>query len=105
LKLRFVPNNASTNLLFLAYSSHNPTTMDLDTLILLQHNKEMEEDEMEHGQRLIGSAIALILLGAEEVRKRCAERRKPSSLNFFETLAEQLPGKCSTRAAVMIVPT
>ena len=53
---------------------------DVDAFIIHQQLEEMEEDEREDEQLLIGRATSIMLLGAIEAHRLRTERRKPSRL-------------------------
>lgn len=54
--------------------------MDIDALMCVHQLEEIEEDEMDEEQDLVGSAFAIIALGAIEAHRLRTERRKPSRL-------------------------
>ncbi|KAJ7653534.1 hypothetical protein DFH06DRAFT_1133698 [Mycena polygramma] len=52
----------------------------MDAIFLHQQLEEMEEDELEDGRLMAGTAMAVVLLGVVEAHRLRTERRKPSRL-------------------------
>ena len=72
---------------------------------LIEQEEEGEEGDLEQEQGAALAAVALMIIGAEESPRLCAECRQPSRLSvshsFFQILVRIPHGRCITKVTLI----